>query len=287
MRIVSTTSEFHSLNRLLGRLFEERVQVVRVDTAEKESLTDRIVAAIEPGTTIVAVSLVFFDTGFILQDAHRIAQRAKECGALMIFDTYHAFNSVPFSVTELGADACYLGGGYKYTQSGEGAAWMRIPAGSLLRPLYTGWFADFGALEGERKEAGVAYATDGFRFAGATFDPTPFYRANAAFDLMERLGLTPDVLRARSLRLTGKIIGLYDDLNLEEKGLDLATPRDPALRAGFVSFEHPQAQYICGKLKEKNILTDSRGRLLRLGPAPYTTDEEILTAMRAIGELLA
>lgn len=287
MRIVSTNSEFHSLNRLLLRLEEEDVQAVRVDTADKETLADRIVEAILPGTTIVALSQVFFDTSFLLQDAARIARRAEECGAVMIFDAYHAFNVVPFSVNETGLQAYYLGGGYKYTQSGEGAAWMRLPAGASLRPIYTGWFADFGALDRERKGAGVQYAGGGFRFAGATFDPTPFYRANASFDLMDSLGLTPDLLRARSLHLTGRIIGLYDGMKLVSKGLGLATPRDPAHRGGFISFEHPDAQTLCAKLREKDIWTDSRGRFLRLGPAPYATEEEILTAMRAIAALLS
>ena len=47
-------------------------------------------------------------------------------------------------------DAFVVGGGYKYCQLGEGNCFLRIPAGTELRPIVTGWFSEFTALA-ERK----------------------------------------------------------------------------------------------------------------------------------------
>src|SRR3546814_15278237 len=72
--------------------------------------------------------------------------------------------------------------------AGEGACFLHAPAGWGLRPRDTGWYAAFGALE--RSGGGVvAYAPDGRRFLGATFDPAGLYRLRPVLELLERLGL--------------------------------------------------------------------------------------------------
>src|SRR5260370_36167712 len=96
--------------------------------------------------------------------------------------------------------ALYLAGGYKYAMAGEGACFMHCPGGFAMRPRDTGWFAAFGALEaggGTR----VAYAKDGTRFMGATFDPTGLYRLAAVFDWMRAIGLTVDAIHDHVLAL--------------------------------------------------------------------------------------
>ena len=69
-------------------------------------------------------------------------------------------------------------GGYKYAEFGEGICWLRIPRDTALRPVDTGWFADFAAL-GAPRSTTVAYGPGGARFSGATFDASPIYRADA------------------------------------------------------------------------------------------------------------
>lgn len=286
LKIVTTTSEFHSLARVLSRIEEEGVSIERVPTDERDTLTDRIIEAIDRNTKIVMLSMVFFDTGAVLQRVDEICQRAREVGAKVYLDSYHAFNVVPFDIHRFGEQVFITGGGYKYTQSGEGAAWMRIPPDCALRPSYTGWFADFDGLEKEDVTKHISYSNDGMRFAGATFDPTPFYRANAAFDFMNSLGLTTEVLHQRSLHLTQCIIDLFDSLELESLGMKLATPRNADERGGFISLVHPRANDLRIKLREKRVWTDARGHCLRLGPAPFVLEEEIEDAMKILQELL-
>ena len=75
-------------------------------------------------------------------------------------DGYHAFMAIPVELGALGRRIFYTAGGYKYVQAGEGACFLTIPERCDLRPLYTGWFSDFGQLSGAQGEA-VGYGADG------------------------------------------------------------------------------------------------------------------------------
>src|SRR5262249_58050923 len=97
--------------------------------------------------------------------------------------------ALPYALAGHADRAFYLAGGYKYAMAGEGVCFMHCPGGFAMRPRDTGWFAAFGALE-RGGSASVAYAKDGTRFMGATFDPTGLYRLAAVFDWMKAIGLT-------------------------------------------------------------------------------------------------
>jgi hypothetical protein len=99
---------------------------------------------------------------------------------------------------DLGLDAAWVvGGGYKYLQLGEGNCFLRLPAHAEdLRPVVTGWYAEFGALADEHDPARVPYGRGAERFAGWTYDPTSHYRAARVFAFFAEQGLTPERLRA-------------------------------------------------------------------------------------------
>lgn len=63
------------------------------------------------------------------------------------------------------------------------------------------------------------------------------------------------------------------------------THNEPLSRnGGFLSLTSPKAREIKADLMERNIFTDARNEILRLGPAPYTTTAQI---EEMIGELKA
>jgi kynureninase len=64
-------------------------------------------------------------------------------------------------------------------------------------------------------------------------------------------------MRAKSLRLTSYLIDLGGAW-LEPLGCTLATPRDGGRRGGHVTYCHPQAEQIVGRLAAANIVTDYR-----------------------------
>ena len=147
-----------------------------------------------------------------------------------------------------------------------------------MRPIYTGWFAEFAQLDCAPSD-GVGYGQDGVdRFAGSTYDPTSHYRAARVVQFFREHNLTDSALRSRSLLQTQRIIDGVEHL-------ELLTPREPVTRAGFVAVRVPDAATVVKKLRQQGIFVDSRGDILRLGPAPYTTDDEIDTACDALRKL--
>src|SRR6185437_15698147 len=173
-------------------LAEEGIAVVRVAEAPLESVAVRLAAAVDDRTALVLVSAVFFDTGRIAHGLADVAESCRRHGSRLLVDAYHALNVVPFSLATEGlGDAFVVGGGYKYCQLGEGNCFLRIPPGTDLRPVVTGWYSEFTVLADRQRADRVAYGQGGDRFAGATYDPTSHYRAAEVFDFFHDQGLTP------------------------------------------------------------------------------------------------
>ena len=284
LRVVTTTSEFHSLHRQLNRLHQEGVDVVFVDARDRTSLPERLHAALTPGTTLLALSAVFFEDAYVLPELAGLLERAGQVGAHVLVDAYHAFNVVPLELGPAGDKAFVVAGGYKYAQFGEGVCWMRIPSDTQLQPVYTGWFADFDALDAPRNHQ-VHYGAGGQRFAGSTFDGSALYRANAVLTHFAEFGLDGPQLRAISLKQTGLLM----DHLAQTGALDVAplvTPRNPSRRGGFVALRHAQAAQAVPRLRSQGVWADARADLLRLGPAPYVTDAEITHAANTVAKVL-
>ena len=271
-RIVTTTGEFHSLYRQLRRLEEEGVEVVWVDASDRKGLGARVAAAIDAHTTLVAVSAVFFEDAAVHEGLGEVVARAAEVSAFCLVDGYHAFDVVP---VDTGKTSFVLGGGYKYAQFGEGLCWLRLPPDVVLRPVYTGWYADFASLAHGRTGGPTGYDAGGWGFAGSTFDASAAYRAEAVLDVFDRHGLDVATLRAISLAQTERILTWFESSRLSRRGARLVTPREPACRGGFVSIRTPRASDLVADLRARGVYVDSRRDLLRIGPAPYLTDAEI------------
>lgn len=269
LRVVTTTGEFHSLHRQLLRLEEEGADVTWVEASPRATLAERLVEATKEGVHVVAASCVLFEDATVVRDIGAVVSRAVACGAIPLIDAYHAFNVVPMAWGPDAASAYVVAGGYKYAQLGEGICFMRFPTASTLRPVDTGWFADFAHLSGPRAGR-LQYGAGGARFAGATFDPTPFYRAEAALDTFDQHGLDVGTLRAISVEQTTSIAS-----RLVAKGFDVASPLEADRRGGFVAVRVKDADRVVADLRRRDVYVDARGSLVRLGPAPYLGDDEI------------
>src|SRR6185369_15756522 len=160
------------------------------------------------------VSAVFYTNAHIVPGLAHVLERCRRAGATFLVDAYHALDVVPFTVAGLD-DAFLVGGGYKYCQLGEGNCFLRVPPGCAMRPVVTGWFAEFDALAAGAGDGRVSYGTGASRFAGATYDPTSHYRAARVFDFFDREGLSPALLREVSQHQVGLLARLFDDLDAD------------------------------------------------------------------------
>ena len=163
---------------------------------------------------------------------------------------------------------------------------LRVPPGrDGLRPVLTGWFSEFANLSGSAG-GGLPYGEGPARWAGATYDPTSHYRAARVLDFFEQQGLTPELLREVSQHQVGLLAREFDALDLDPRVIG----RDRSVRlaavGGFLALEGPRAGEISSLLRARGVRTDFRGDVLRLGPAPYLTDQQLETAMGLLGEVV-
>lgn len=271
-RLVTTDAEFDSARRQLDRLADAGLEVVRVPATPVDSLAERVAAAVDDRTAAVVVSSVLYETSRIVPGLAAVAAACERNGTELLVDAYHQLGVVPLALEPDGLQAAWvLGGGYKYLQLGEGNCFLRIPPhASAMEPVVTGWFAD-------RSD----------RFAGSTYDPTSHYRAARVLDFFDEQGLTPPVLREISQRQRGLLADAFDDLGLPDDLVtrDRATPADGF--GGFLALRSPRAAELREALAGRGVHVDHRGRHLRLGPAPYLSDEQLLEAVAHLGEVAA
>ncbi|KAA2254500.1 kynureninase [Solihabitans fulvus] len=286
-RLVTTDGEFHTLRRQLARLREASVDVVAVPAEPADTLAERLAEQIDGRTAAVLVSAVLFETSRIVPGLGILAAACRERSVELLVDGYHALGAVPLPIHDLGlGDAWIVGGGYKYLQLGEGNCFLRLPRQAEdLRPVITGWYAEFDALA-ERRPGLVGYGPGATRFAGSTYDPTSNYRAARVFAFFAEQGLTPEFLRQSYLHQTGLLAEEFDALDAPEELItrDRTAPRTEF--GGFVSLRTPRAGELQRALAGRGVLTDSRGEFLRFGPAPYLSDEQLVSSVAALGEAL-
>ncbi|MDH4038508.1 MAG: kynureninase [Candidatus Krumholzibacteria bacterium] len=284
-RLVTTDGEFHSIRRLVDRLAEEGIEVRKVPASPVADLAERLAREVDDRTAAAMVSSVLFRTAEIVPNLRAVAAACAKHGAELLVDAYHHLNIVPFSVSGMGLERAYItGGGYKYCQLGEGNSFLRFPARCALRPVATGWFSEFATKEAPIPNR-VAYGEGPARFAGATYDPTSHYRAAEVFGFFEKRGLTPALLREVSQHQVGLLVQRFDALGLDPALISRDPARQLANIAGFLVLRSSRAGDICRALRERGVFTDYRGDVLRMGPAPYLCDDQIVRAVGILGDV--
>ncbi|HSF86822.1 MAG TPA: aminotransferase class V-fold PLP-dependent enzyme [Acidimicrobiia bacterium] len=277
-RILMTDGEFHSMRRQAERWAEAgRAEVHVVPVEPFDSFVDRFVErAGRHAFDLIYVSHVMFDSGFVVPELPAVVEQLPS-SAEVVIDGYHGFMALPTDLSLMADRIFYVAGGYKYAMAGEGACFMHCPSGRVLRPVDTGWYGGFAALEDA--SGGVGYASDGSRFLGATFDPAPWYRFNSVQRMLNRDGTTVE--------------GIHDHvMALQERFLDGIGP-SPALgrlipargtvpdRGHFLAFAGTDAERIEAALRGWGVMVDRRGDRLRIGFGIYhrTTDVDDLVGL--------
>jgi kynureninase len=235
---------------------------------------DDLIAAIDERTAIVAVPLVAYSNGALLQ-AEKLIAAAHKAGAVVVLDAYQAAGIVPIQVRALGVDALVSGTNKWLSSAGMGLAFLYVRAdlANRLAPAYPGWFAHEDPLAfGE-----VFVAADGARrFEQGAPAVEAIYGARAGIRFALDVGV--DAIRARSLELADYLITGVDKL-----GIPLATPRTHAERAGMVCLDIGDAEAMATALGEHGIDVDTRPGLgLRISCHPCNTKGDLDRLLAAL-----
>jgi selenocysteine lyase/cysteine desulfurase len=276
VRILTSDSEFHSASRQLLRLEEAGLaQVTRVAAEPFPSFPERFTGAARAHYDLVFVSHVFFSSGYVVPDLEALVAAVADPATFVVVDGYHAFLALPVDLRRLQQRVFYLAGSYKYAMSGEGACFMHAPDGYGPRPIDTGWFAGFSALEGTSAER-VPYAPDASRFAGATLAPDGIYRLAAVLALLEQEGVDAGVVHERVRALQELFLQRIRTPALAREQLLLS-----GARGNFLTWRTPAAASLQQRLAALGIISDHRDDRLRLGFGLYHDPADI-EAMAAI-----
>lgn len=288
LRILATDAEFHSFERQSRRWEEAGLAVVeRVPAAPFETLPERLRARAATGEhDLVFFSQVHFNSGYVLEDLAAIVHAVPSTEVPVIVDGYHGFAALPVDLSPIADRAFYMSGGYKYAMAGEGCCFAHCPPGFALRPVNTGWFAGFGALEdgvGER----VAYASDAMRLMGATFDPTALFRLDAVWSHFEREGVDVAAIHDHVVRLQRMLLDALADAPIGPLSLEALVPGPSfATRGHFLTFEIDDAGVAHDRLREAHVWTDYRGRRLRFGFAAYHDPDDVKALIERLQSVL-
>ncbi len=287
-RIVSDVLNFPSdLYVLQGsvQLLGNRHRLHLVPSADGITIDpEALQSAIDERTALVTLSHVTFKSGF-LHDMEAVTKKARQVGALVLWDLSHSVGVVPIDLDGCGADLA-VGCSYKYLNGGPGAPAFLYVRRDLYRqarsPIW-GWLGQQAPFDFDLDYQPAEGVT---RFLAGTPPVLSLSALDAALDLTLQAGI--ERIREKSVSLTSYLIYLVDTV-LGPLGFRLGTPRDSARRGSHVSIRHPEGYRITQALiEEMHVLPDFREPdNIRLGLAPlYTSFTELWEAVERLRRIL-
>ena len=244
---------------------------------------DLVAEAVGEQTALVVLSHVAYRSAW-LADLPELTRIAHDAGALVLWDLCHSVGSVPLALDDWDVDLA-VGCTYKYLNGGPGSpAFCYVAArhlDTLTQPIQ-GWM---GAVDPFLMGPTYAPAAGIQRFLSGTPAIVGMLALQDMLDLIEEAGMP--AVRAKSIALTEYAISVADAV-LADRGVVVASPRDPARRGGHVTLNHPLMREATAVLWERDVIPDYRDPGgLRIGLSPLSTSfDEVRRGLELVGEAL-
>jgi selenocysteine lyase/cysteine desulfurase len=228
--IVMTALDFPSVRYVYDALAARlgaRIVVVPSDDGIGVS-EERLIAAIDERTRLVAMSHVLFRSAYVM-DVARVAAHAHAMGALVSLDAYHSVGVLPVDVQALGADFYVFSGHKMLAPTGSGALWARRELLEAMPPFLAG-----GEMIREVHLRRSDWNDIPWKFEAGTPDIAAQIGMGAAADYLMTLGMGRVREHERDL-----LEYTLEVLPREIPDLALYGPLDANLRGGVVPFNVP------------------------------------------------
>jgi selenocysteine lyase/cysteine desulfurase len=279
--VVTLADEFPSNVYPWMNLGSRGVETRRVPTEMCGRLDlDRLAAACDTRTRVVAVSWVGYATGY-RHDLERIAAIAHERKALFVVDAIQGLGVFPLDVGQLPIDAL-AAGGQKWLLGPEGAGicYIRREHLARLRPVGLGSHSvvherDYTRIELDLKPTAA-------RYEGGAQNMCGMLALGASMRLLADLGTSNvaaavlDITEQACQRLTEIGAKIVSDRRMDD--------RHGEQRSGIVAFELPGRDPLAAK---KHCLTlgvvlSCRAGRLRISPHAYNNEEDLERLVAAL-----
>ena len=256
---------------------------------------DELPALLNDELAVLMLTQVNYRSGLI-HDMQALTAQAHAAGALTVWDLAHSAGAIPVDLIGANADFA-VGCGYKYLNGGPGA-----PAFVWVNPRHTdkfwqplsGWLgheAPFAFTHDYKPAPGIK------RYICGTPPVISLATLECGVDTLlaaEKFGGMA-ALREKSLALSTAFIGLVDE-RLAELGVQVHSPRNPALRGSQVSLSMADSvsvstQAVMQALIARGVIGDYRAgqpNLLRFGFTPlYLGFAEVWDAVEHLHQVLS
>lgn len=270
--IVGIAQEFPS-NRIVWQALAERGVAWRgLDLEASSDPEADLLALCDARTRLVAVSWVQYARGLRL-DLARLGAGCRARGVLLGIDAIQGLGALPFDLAETPVDFI-VADGHKWMLGPEGLAlfWCRPALREHLRLTQFGWHMVESPGAFERSDWRPAPSAR--RFECGSPNMLGIHALEASLSLLQEVGLeaVAAALAERSARLEALIDGA---------GFELLSPREPARRAGIITFAVPGADHeaLWRTLMARGLMCACRGGGLRLSPHFYTPIEQLERAI--------
>lgn len=261
--VVGIDQEFPS-NRIVWESLAERgVSWRGLDLERSRDPESDLCALCDDRTRLVAVSWVQYARGLRL-DLARIGDFCRARGILFCVDAIQGLGALPFSLTASQADVV-VADGHKWMLGPEGVAllYVRPELRARLTLRQFGWHM----VEhiGDFDRPAWIPAASARRFECGSPNLLGIHALEASLSLLEEVG--PDhvwrLLQSRTEHLIAQ---------LDRRGYELLAPRDPARRAGIITFRVPgrAAEWLYPRLMARGVLCAQRGGGIRFSPHFHT-----------------
>ncbi len=252
------------------------VEVRTVPAGPTSTWADGLEAAADERTIAVIVSHVDPRTGF-RHDLRRLADLARASGGYLIVDAAQSAGAVPVDAARVGVDF----------MSGTMMKWLLGPPGigflyarrehlEALPPPHIGYVGAECAGPPPAPEH-LSFGPGGTRHEIGLADLPGIAAARRGLDILLEAGIP--AIERHVLDLTGQMIE-----GLEERGVEVLTPRDRPARAGVVAFHFQDAVALCRYLRTLGVdiwgyAEDDR---VRADPHLYNTPADVEALLAGI-----
>ena len=232
-------------------------------------------------TSVILLSGVNYGTGQVF-DMESIARLGHKYGCKVGLDLAHAIGNVPLSLHEWNIDFaawCH----YKYVNAGPGSIggmFIHTNHHDSQLPKLHGWWGNKSdtkflmknEFEEERGAESWVMSTPSQLNMAALYSALEIFKTTSI-----------DALRAKSIKLTGYLIYLIDQL--QDPQLEIITPLDPKERGCQLSIKvKSKGREVFKQLIQAGLICDWREpNIIRLSPTPlYNTYEEVYRSVQIL-----
>lgn len=233
---------------------------------------ERLLQAIDDRTRAIVVDFVHFLSGYRF-DLKQLSELKKQRNLYLIVDGIQGLGAVQVDLKETAVDF-FTAGGVKWLlgPSGTGILFVRQEILAELVPFHIGWAsAEYENLDSLYPVRPLI--NNARRFQPVNDNFIGMVGLTESLRLMH--DLQPDWIESQIMSLTHRAIS-----KLQAHDFLLLTPSEDILRAGIVTFKHPEvaSKFLFEQLQQHHIICSLREGWLRMAFHFYNTEEEFDSA---------